>query len=321
MNRFIYSILIVLLAASCGPDDIDILKPEIHFKDNGHWEMSIGDTVNLRPKIVYDYDLVYTWKENNVVIAKTKEYTFIPKALKDYKFIFEVSNSRGSDSDTLCIMVREYIDFSKIDNLELKDDVKVLKMHPDNLEDNYFNISDHQFTYEFKNDTTLWGGFAYSSLIPNANTSLSYGCAYTATKPTKSQYMVVSDLYVEPDIIFKDKYIPRSIDVANDECSIYLSKYGSEALEYPEFKKGDQMKVRIYGITDAKTGTCTSNFVECMMINCDFDGPAKYYRLNEWETMDLRSLGLVEGIRIKIVSSVTEYPLLCCIDNLKLQKE
>ncbi|MDO4461840.1 MAG: DUF4465 domain-containing protein [Bacteroidia bacterium] len=321
MKRFIYSILIGLLTISCENGEFEALAPEIFFKDKGQYEITLSDTLKLNPKITYDQGSTYTWRDGEEIVSDSICYVFVPKELKDYQLYFEVRNSRGSDIDTINIMVREYYDFSEFDNMKVNSSAKVLVMHPDSLQDDYFKMEGHKLAYHYIADTLLWGGYAYSSRISSTSSTQSYGCAYTATQPSKSQYMVVNDMYVEPDIIFKEKYLPRSIEVANDECSVYLSKFGSEELNYTEFRQGDYMKVKIYGIIDAETGRCTQNSVEYKMIDCDFDGPAKYYRLNEWQSLDLRELGEVEGLRIKIESTVTQYPMLCCIDNLRLQKE
>lgn len=324
MKKFIYSVLTALTLISCGEESTDDYQPKIYFKNEGVIEIGIDEEIELYPKIVYDDEKTskYIWTLDGEVISDKLKYNFTPEKMKDYTLSFEVHNKYGSDTSIVNIIVRELLDFTEIDNVTTKSKAKELIMHADEIEDYCIKVKEHRFLNNYIADTLFWGGFAYSSRtdIQNLATEQSIGCAFVTQGTTSAPYLVATNINGEPYIEFKEKYIAKSIDIANDNYCTVLSKFGIENV-ISEFKKGNYLKVRIYGVTDNASKALTSNYVEHTLIDCDFDGPAMYFRQNSWETLNLRELGMVEGLYIDLVSNVEDFPLLCCIDNIKLQKE
>lgn len=316
MKKTILGIITALLAIGCHDEDKMVPNPKIYFENDGKYEIGIEDKLLLSPKIIYDRNSTYKWIREGEEVSTKLEYEFVPETQKDYSLRFEVANAFGADTFDISVIVRELIDFSNIDNATINEKASELVMIP-NEEVNYLSINGHQFYNTVNSDTTFWGGFAYSSKtsVQNRSDRSVLGCAFIASDQNNARYAAVSGA-ADPVILFKEKYIVRSLDIANENFLAVLSKFGSEA--YPLYDKGDYLKVRIYGVID---DAFTAKYVEHTLIDCDFDNKAKYFRQNVWETLDLRELGMVDGLFIHILSSVDTYPLLCCIDNIKLQKE
>lgn len=316
MKKTILGIIASLIVLSCVDEDKMVPGPKIYFSNDGKYEVGIDTVLVLSPKIIYDKNSAYKWTRDGEEICGSLEYEFKPETLKDYSLRFEVDNAFGGDTFDVSVIVREMIDFTKIDNVDIKKNASELVMVP-NEETNYLLINGHRFYNAVNTDTTVWGGFAYSSKtsVQNRSDKAALGCAFIAADQKSAQYMAVSG-FADPVILFREQFVVRSLDIANENFVAVLSKFGSEA--YPLYDQGDYLKVRIYGIID---DAFTSKYLEHTLIDCDFDNKAKYYRQNVWETIDLRGLGMVDGLYIQILSSIENYPLFCCIDNIRLQKE
>lgn len=338
MKKIIYGLLAFFALLSCEDDRTTEHITKIYFKNEGIFEIEPTDTLELVPKILYDHKSRYSWKVDGVEVCDTLKYQFIPKTMKDYTLSFSVQNSNGADTSSIFIIVRELVDFQEMDNVTYKSKAQQLIMHSDDISEKpegenaeetaeavyeeYLSSRGHRFSNKYVSDTVFWGGFAFSSRtdVQNLATEESIGCAFITQKQSSAQYLVATNAFDGPYVEFKEKYIVRSLDISNDNYCTVLSKFGIENI-ISEFKHKDYFKVRIYGVVDNKTKTLTSKYVEHTLIDCDFDGPAMYFRQNEWETLDLRELGMVEGLYLDLMTSAKEFPLLCCIDNIKLQKE
>ena len=321
MKRYILSLCFVevLLIMSCVDEDVNTPPPTIYFASDAKYEIVMGDTLFLQPRITYDQGSRYEWFVNNLLVGDELNYTFTPKEMTDYNFQFVVTNSYGSDTAEIYVCVRDGIDFSSFDNSKAPSSVRSLKTFPDRLD--YFSIRDHLFSNTLNADSTMWGGFAWScrTSIQTMLTNEAFGCAYiTSQEANNNQYVAVSG-YSEPIVLFNDEYVVKSIDVANDNFAFLISKFGysDSTLVIAPFTQNDYLLLRIYGID--KNGELTPSFVEHSLVDCAYDNPAKYFRQTEWVTLSLKQLGRVAGLYFEITSNNEDFPPFCCVDNIKLQ--
>ena len=323
-----YSVLLLAISsifvAACEDDEDPSHEPKIYFKNDGVYEIAPTDTLLIEPKIIYDKRSTYQWLVDNQVVSNELNYLFAPKAMRDYSLTFSVDNSNGADTFNLRVSVVKNIDFEQFDNFTIpsKSDLYLL---PDTLTREFFIIDDVRFNTQINADTTAWNGLAFSNRTSPANSinDAKAGCAYVLNSSASKNYGVVHnvDSLDASKVIFTDRsYSVKSIDVANDNFVYLASKYGylsaDSALTYSYFSYDDYLRLDIYGLnSDGSDGA----FVSFNLIDCHFDNPAKFVRVSDWTSVDLRSLGRVYGLRFEVVCSQPDYPQIFCIDNIKLQ--
>lgn len=314
---------LVLGVSACESGEFEYGEPSVYFASNGNYEISLSDTLELQPKIVYDYKSAYKWTLDNVVVSDQLNYTFIPDGLKDYNLSFTVSNDKGTSSKDILISVVKTFDFSSFENYKVPKK-STLAMKADTLVEKGFVVDGIKFpNYILAVDTlgnpTLWSGFAFSSRT-TVTTSLStsaMGCAYSSSAhPT---YMAVCCYEVMPKVMFDASYIIKSLDVAWDNFSYLVSRFGvryESGLAVRNAAKDDVINLDIYGLDE--NGVIIGQ-TSCNLLNCESDNASQYFRLTSWQTLDLRSLGAVRGLAFGISSTIADFPPFFCIDELKLQ--
>ncbi len=324
MNRRLNSILIAISAAlsiaACESEEGEKFPPKIYFASSGKYEIGPNDTITLKPRVIYDHGTMHKWIVDGKQISDTLELKFWSEIMHDYKLTFITTNDLGSDTFDVSISVLNNIDFTEFDNFEMPEKTG-LYMVPNSQ--NEFITKHAIFSNEINSDTTMWSGFAFSNRI-NQSQSLSssaIGCAcISSTKST--DYMVVSGYEPGAKVVFDRPYIVRSMDLAADNFSYLVSKYGfvnaDSTLIVPYSQMGDHVRMRAYGLdADGNIG----KQVSFDLINCEFDNPAKFFRLTDWVTIDMSSLGTVSGIYFECEATQSGFPPFFCIDNLKLQDE
>lgn len=318
LTMFLLLLGTAMLVVSCADTDTEVPAPTIYFSSDGNYEISLTDTLLLSPKITYDRNSTYLWKQNGETVATTLEYEFVPQSLSDYDLSFSVENSNGSDSYDIQISVVDAIDFSSFSNFSIPK-TSALYMLPDTLSN--FITSQAIFSNVINADTTMWAGFAFSNRTSKSTTlsTSCIGCAYSNT--TQSAYMAVSCYSPGAVVAFNRAYTVKSIDLTSDNFAYLVSKFGyisaDSTLQIPYPTADDYITLHIVGldINGNQTGEVTYDLVDCR-----FDNPAKYVRLTEWTTLSLKTLGDVYGIAFEIESSIADFPPFFCIDNLKLQE-
>ncbi len=321
-------IAMVGAAVSCGDDDAYREAPKIYFASSGTYEISPDDTLGLEPRITYDYGCDYRWTDTEGnTLSTDKEYQFIPPAMKDYKLIFQVSNDLGSDAYEVSISVLLKAGFGDLENFTTKK-TSVLALQPDTLP-GAFRWNGIEFSNAINSDTSMWYGFAFSNkttvltTISNSAMGIAYATSSTSSSSDKS-YMAVHAYSDLATVKFGKAYTPKSIDVANDNFIYLASKFGyisisqgGDTTTVSPATKDDYYTAVISGLSE--NGDVIGTSVEYKLVDCSFDNPAKYVRSSSWTTLDLSAIGTVYGLRMSVETSMTDFPSLFCIDNLRLQ--
>jgi len=321
-----------LFVASCESEKVDIPGPTIHFASEGSFEIEPDDTLTIEPKITYDNDKSrkYTWYIDGVPVSDKLNYEFIPAGMKDYKLTFMIENGLGSDTSEVVVSVRKNIDFSTFVNYTFPKKATIA-YQVDTLEElGGFVQKDILFK-----STPVWGdssvvscrGFAACSKVSTSTslTKSTWGTAYVSSASANG-YMSVDCTY-EPAIVkFDREYKVKSLKLTNDNAIYLMSKYGAqmvvdstttEVFNYAQ--QDDYYRVKIYGLD--KNGNETGTVYAEDLVNCEYDNPAKFYRCTDWKAVDLESLGQIYGLKMEVEtsSSLANYPLMFCIDELKVQ--
>ncbi len=256
------------------------------------------------------------------------EYVFIPDRMADYEMTFEVMNDNGADTSTVYISVLKHIEFDTFENFTIPKKARLILL-PDSAT-NFIIDTTAVLNNSFNADTSMWYGFAYSSIVSVTTASVTTSCigtAYTTTSSSSSQYMAMNcnDSDNVPIIQFNKGYVPRSIDIANDNYTFMVSRYGTQLLTTDSvtvtigyMNTGDYITLGINGLTESGD---ISGTVYYSLVDCRTENSSHFTRLNDWTTVDLTSLGKVYGLYFNILCSRGIFPLYACIDNLKLQDE
>lgn len=313
--------------ASCSDDTAHQEPPKIYFASDGTFEIAPTDTLLLEPRITYDHGCDYRWSDaDGNTVSEERELTFVPTAMKDYALTFEVSNSLGSDKRGISISVLLKAGFGDLENFSTKRS-SVLALTPDTLP-GAFRWRGVEFLNVVNSDTTMWAGFAFCNKTStvNAISNSAIGTAYAIGSSSSSDksYMAVNAEQGAAIVTFDRAYTPKSIDIANDNFIYLASKFGYAAIsaagdtvDVSPAAEGDYYTAVIEGI--GPDGAPSGTNAKFKLIDCDFDNPAKYYRSSAWNTLDLTSLGRVHGLRLSVETSLTQFPELMCVDNLRLQ--
>lgn len=318
---FLSSLITISLLASCSDDEFDTLPPTIHFASDGVFEMAPQDTLVLEPKIVYGSKGSYLWTdEQGNVLSNELNYTFIPTVMKDYVFKFSVVTDKGTDSCFVFVNVLKHADFSEFQNFSIPKQQKLV-LTPDTLP-GAFRTMDLTFNNIINADTTGWAGFAFSNRITTSQTisSSAIGTAYLTSASKSNSYLVAAASADAAVVSFDRAYTPKSIDITNDNFVYLASKFGymtTDSVIVSPAAQNDYYRVLFQGL-DA-IGMPTGTSVSFDLIECSYDNPAKFFRCAAWTTVPLTDLGSVSGIKMSVVTSLSQFPELFCIDNLKLQ--
>lgn len=326
-SLLLMSSVVACLVAGCESEFGEQLPPKIYFASEGYFEMEPNDTLKLEPKIVYDLNSTYTWYVDGKPVSNELNYYFVPDGMKDYELAFSVANSFGADTSKVEISVLKNIDFSSFLNYTFPKKATIA-MEVDTLENlGGFVQKDILFkstvlARDTNNVAIYHSGFAASSKA-TTTTSLgrqAWGCAYVSNNGSNC-YMSVSCDESPATVVFDREYSVKSLKLANDNYVYLISKYGamtadsSVVLNYAQ--KDDYYRIRISGL-DAN-GNATGAEVAYDLINCDADNPAKYIRRNDWMEIDMAELGHVYGLSMEVECTMADYPLLFCVDEIKLQ--
>lgn len=318
ISNILFTTALISSIYGCADNESEVPAPTIYFASSGSYEIALTDTLTLSPKITYDRNSTYQWIRNGEIVSTTLEYEFIPDRLTDYKLSFIVDNTNGSDTFDVSISVVEHIDFGTFNNFSVPTK-SGLYMLPDTLEN--FITNNAIFSNAINSDTTMWGGFAFSNRTSTTTTlsTSAIGCAYTTTSSTA--YMAVSCYSPGAIVTFNNQYTIKSLDITSDNFAYLVSKFGYVAADSSVIvnspKVHDYVTLHLIGL-DSNGNSVSEATYE--LVDCRFDNPAKYTRLTEWKTIDLKSLGTIYGLAFKIESSIDNFPPFFCIDNLKLQE-
>ncbi len=325
---YIKSLILVLGASallfSCANEEKELPISEIYLDipDDGY-EVLVNDTLEISPKITYDYGSTYTWVLDDEIISTNKDYKLIPRELKTYNYTFTVENSRGT--------VSREITAQSIYNADLEDLT---------LDEDTFSIGDIGSTFftsdlinfEVNGDpreTSSFSGFVYSN-ITGTNTNVLYQLygAYRTPEDYESDIYAVIGLS-DPESsavittsdsqnhLFKSMYVDNTYYnyLAIEQGTDYSKVFGGDNGTDP-----DWFKLIITGYDN--TGTQQGE-IEFYLADHTATSNKEDYTIEEWTNVDLKDLGYVSRIEISFSSTDVENgimltPAYVCIDNIKI---
>ena len=307
---------IVLIGLGMGCENVDkqIPAPKIYMDmPEGSYEMEVGDTLLLEPQILYDYNSVYQWIENDEVFHQEKDLELIPLIHESRDLLFRIENPQGSDQYAVNVSVIILSDFEKF---KLSTN-SVLYNSADTVE-----FSDRIAFYPNQADVVAqnWNGYALSNRV-SATKSDSTAIFHVNTSAGNGNSKNFGIYHYQPGISnhirFTDEKLHhlKSIDVCNNLFTAQVVKYGFEKTGIVKFEKGDWLNVAVSGY-DAQGALIGSK--EVILVDYRFDNPSKYITLSAWKTVDLSGLQGVATVDLVVTSSRSDTPTYVCIDNLKL---
>lgn len=309
-------ILSLIIVVSCA-DEKEIPAPEINLSvtDSIYYEVDLGDTLIIEPKITYDYNSTYKWLLDGVVMSTDKIMTIIPTQMIRQDYTFIVSNSSGSDTVHIPVYALKILDF---EDLKMDKDTFLCGMDGRT----HFISRDVKFPVTFFSEDTTWNGFAYSNrtkktLLTSKNPFSAYP-GYGAEK--SANYLVYHQVAgnTPPRIAFNNNehHVIRSLDLVNTSYMYGAIKNGTDLTA--KFGVGDSdwyvLTIRGY----KADGTLTKELSGYL---ADYQDPnkSKRYLLETWTTVNLEALGMVNQVEFILSSSDASNTLsYFCLDNLKL---
>ncbi|WP_088655513.1 DUF4465 domain-containing protein [Geofilum rhodophaeum] len=325
-GRLLRSVLLALLlvAASCANNEKDIPAPGAHIKmpDNG-FELEVGDTLRLSPRVSYEVDASYQWLLNNELLSTEKELLHQSRELGQLDYRFVVSTPYGSDTLVIPVSTIIWVNFQEF---ALNSDSLWLQM-PENPSNGF--STKNLFFPSYGNQEEDWTGFALSNLSGQSFSTLPSPFSAHAPKKSDEVFML---MHQDDEASGRNFYFPdgrehqfHSISLTNSALTYQYMRTGLE--NFPRFGDESQtdpldwflVTIEGYDNLGNKTGE-----IPFYLADFRFENRRRNYLIEEWTVVDLRSLGAVNEIRLRLSSSRDEptsgarLPFYLCIDNLKI---
>ncbi|HHU57003.1 MAG TPA: DUF4465 domain-containing protein [Bacteroidales bacterium] len=315
---------LLVVAASCANNEKDIPAPGAHIKMPATgFELEVGDTLRLSPRVSYEVDASYQWLLNNELLSTEKELLHQSRELGRLDYHFVVSTPYGSDTLLIPVSTIVWVNFQEF---ALNSDSLWLQMpeHPSNG----FSTK-NLFFPSHGNQQEDWSGFALSNLAGQSFSTLPSPFSAHAPKKPDEVFMV---MHTPNSATVRNFYFPdgreqqfHSISLTNSALSYHYMRTGLE--NFPRFGDESQanpldwflVTIEGYDNLGNKTGE-----IPFYLADFRFENRRRNYLIEEWTAIDLRPLGAVNEIRLRLSSSRDEaasgsrLPLLLCIDNLKI---
>ena len=321
---FKYISLICFIAIlGCESAEKDMPAPKIHFREI-NLEKAVGDTVELIPKITYDYNSQYKWYKNDEELTTERNIMHISTELGEIIYRFVVETPNGSDSETVSIKTILLIDFNKYPLEENKYDTG------ENLEQDGF-IFDNILLPAKPLPENIWDGFAMSNMYSMANKAEIYSVYAPAVKNDVFAMLHLSQSPELNAIKFVDNknYVVGSVSVCNSSYVYNMVKFGNDSLDIRRFEArnaqqpdGDSLIISFHGYNNNDISTGVVSFP---LADFRFENKSRNYIVDKFFAVDLTPLGAVNKIVIEMTSSVISKdesimltPPYVCLDNLKI---
>lgn len=326
----IFVVLIAFFWQGCKEGEKEIPPPEI-FLPQGDKEIEVnqGDTIELEPKITYNYDPTYEWRKDGEQLNHQAQFLMdTASRLGRIEYFFGVTTPFGSDSMVIPVDVIILADFQEL-NLPADADTAWTGSE----ETNGFNHKPIFFPNHSQENDSAWHGFGYSNMKS------------TSTSPPVPAYSVYHSSVGESDNIFglvrqpanNNDNVPaisftdgkehslKSIELANTTLGHYRMKFGDDHFERlggPTSDDPDWVRVTMKGV--GKNGE-TKGETTFYLGDYRFDNNKRDYIIEKWTEVPLKELGSVQKIEFHLSSNKTNdegemiTPRMFCIDNLKIQ--
>ena len=318
---FLPLVLFLLATLSCEQDHKEIPAPTIYLNmaETGY-ELEVGDSITLYPKITYDYQSRYQWYLNGNVLGTTLTMFHKSYNLGEDLYSFVVYTPSGSDSVGIPVKTIILVDY---DEYKLPWNFSTAY----GLEEPLFLTKGMSFPVNPVSETQ-WTGFALSKKYSQSTTATSDLFNAYAPTQTDNNFMVYHQGTTGHSIRFEDgaNHLIGSLSVTNSTYTYLIIKYGSEEESIKRFggtnnNDPDWFLLTIEGYDNS--GTYTGK-VDFYLADYRFDNNKRNYIINTWNTIDLTPLGAVNQINLKLSSSVVNStgemltPGFVCIDNIKV---
>lgn len=321
-----FTILITLFIYSCEDYEKDIPESDIYIDipDDGY-EVDLNDTLEISPKITYDYDSEYSWELDGEIISTELDLELIPEELREYIYTFIVENSRGSDTMEITALS---IYNNNFEDLTLEDDT----FSVDELTATSF--TSNQLEYEVNGTPTDTANF-YGCVCSN----LSGSDSSEDLNEIYGAYEISSDYDSEVYAIIKlnESLDPAKITTTDGENHLFSEIWvnntyylydviNSGTDEYTEFggDDGTDSDWFILTITGYSSDGSETGSVEFYLADYTANSSQDDYIITEWTEIDISSLGYISTLTLSLSSSDVDdegimlTPPYVCIDEIKI---
>lgn len=320
--RLYLPLLLFLLAALSCEQEYKVIPPPtiyLNMPETGY-ELEVGDSITLYPKITYDYHSRYQWYLNGEVLGTTLTMAHKSLNLGEDLYSFVVNTPSGTDSAGIPVKTIILVDY---DDYELPWNYST----GFEMDEPGFSTKGLSFTV-IPASETAWTGFALSKKYSQSTTTQPDLFSAYAPAEKDNNFMIYHQSPAGHSIRFDDgaNHLIGSLSVTNTTYTYLMIKYGSEDGSIKRFGGSnnddpDWFLLTIEGYDNSGTYTGKVTFY---LADYRFENNKRNYIVNTWNTIDLSALGAVNQINLKLSSSVTDAnnemltPGFVCIDNLKV---
>ena len=321
-----FSALVMIFWQGCAEGEKEIPPPEI-FLPQGDKEIEVnqGDTIQLEPKITYNYNPAYEWRKNGERLDHENQFlTDTASQLGRIEYFFGVTTPYGSDS---LIIPVDVIILAGFQELNLPEDTAWVGSE----ETDGFDHKNIFFPNHLENDSS-WQGFGYSNMQSTSTSTPipPYNAYNSSVGESDNIFGLVRQTENNnevPTLSFTDgqEHRLKSIQIANSTLGHYRMKFGDDHFERlggPTSDDPDWVRVTIKGID--KNGGNTGE-IKFYLGDYRFDNNKRDYIVDKWREVSLKELGSVHKIEFHLSSNKSNdqgemiTPRMFCIDDLKIQ--
>ena len=310
---------------SCENYEKDLPASEVYIDmpDDGY-EVKVNDTIDLSPKITYDYNSSYSWLLDGEIVGEEKDLRLIPTSLKKYEYTFTVSNNRGTADTVITVQSMYKTDFEEF---EFEEEVDTFWT---NTANEVSFISDQiKFNVSGSYNSETWTGFTYSNLTGSNTTEEyeKYSCYKTTSDyDTEVFGVLLLDEYQRPislETTDGENHVFKSISINNSYYLYDAIAYGNNGSKQFGGDTGLEPDWLILTITGYNKNNTQRGSVEITLADFTSGSNRDNYIINEWTAYNLEEIGEVSRLEFVLTSSDTEAgktntPCFVCIDEIKI---
>lgn len=184
----------------------------------------------------------------------------------------------------------------------------------------YFTDGNKTYLNTYYPDWSTWSGFAYSNWknIKYFHNSANYSAIPSGGANLSDNFVVghqINKMIINLNTEQGEE--PRSVYVTNTAFTALSIKYGYAYAKKFGGRSGDDPDWFKLTITGIGLNNDITGQIDFFLADYRFDDNSKDYVVDEWEIVDLSSLGIVKRLEFELASSDAGTPLYFCMDNLK----
>ena len=319
------TILAALIFSGCEDHSKNLPASEfnINTPDDG-FEVEVNDTIELSPKITYDYNSTYSWVLDGKIVSEEKDLQLIAGALKKYEYTFTLNNSRGSLDTSITVQSMYTTDFEEF---VFEEDVDTFWTNTGNEASFISNQIKFNVSGNYTSDT--WTGFTYSNLTGSNSEDdyEKYSCYKTATDYESEVFgVLLLDEYQRPVTLETrdgENHLFKNISINNSYYVTDAITYGNNGSKKFGGDTGVEPDSLILSITGFNKNNTQRGTVNITLADYTTGSNRDNYSIKEWTTFNLEEIGKVSRLEFILISSDTEAgkintPCFVCIDEIKI---